>query len=96
MNSERSQRPRLAGGLRIFHRSILDIVVQDVMGVNPDLKHRELNNDIVENRLDSIGMFNEGEIKPPSILTRAESDSSEDMRRPKRAKYSSIDTDDSI
>jgi hypothetical protein len=94
MNSERPQIPHLVGGLRIFQRSIVSIVVQDVMGVNSDLKYRELDNDIIENRLDSIGIFSEGEINTSSKLNREESDESDNIRRPKRAKYSSIDTDE--
>lgn len=79
----------LAGGAILYRRAIMSVVIQHVVGLNPDLSKLESKTPIIENLSDSIGLFSsENGFKPPTVLTRSESENSDDIRRRKRSRIS--------
>ena len=90
------KRPLLKGGVRMLRSALADVIVQDILGVNPNPRLIESNIHRIQNRIDSIGLFinEENPVKeiPPKTV-RSISESSEDNCRCKRARMSRSDSD---
>ncbi len=89
--SVRTSKP-LQGGVRMLRFALRDVVIQQLLGVNPTPECVEFNTFRIENKLDSIFA---GEDNPPkensSKMVRSISDSSEETYCCKRARMSHSD-----
>jgi hypothetical protein len=86
-----SSRPQLPGGAILYRMALRSIVVQKIMGPTPDLKCLEGNIDKIQHQEDSHGLSSM--IAPSSMMTRSESDTSEEGSRCKRARTTTTDSD---
>ncbi len=90
-----SRRTHLIGGVRILRSALADVIVQDILGVNPSPELIESNRFRIENRLDAVGVFSDEENPLPSKMPRSISDSYEEPSRCKRARIDHSDSTNS-
>ncbi len=61
----KARRPYLYGGARMLRFALVDVIVQDIVGVaHPTPQQIEANKHRIENYVDSLGIFVQG-VDPP-------------------------------